>query len=402
MTLPQINNMSFENLLEITKKSFEKKHSTSEIQINMARDEKPPSGLIIDTPLFEFLLDRRFLALGRFYYAWGKKGSGKTSFFYELAKIFQANNGDVIWIETEHAADLDYAAKQGVDLTRMAIVHPSTLEEALDIAEEFIRNMPKAYPDGDTPVLICLDSIAGCALSYEIDERHTITDTMPGTHARLLARWYREMELPLANEKCIFLALNQQKDKIGGITYNLEDDAPESLIGGNAPLFSSTYQFKFYKLKDIVTEDEYGVERKVGTKLKIVCKRNKLGREGNKQFIEVNLYERGGIDFWTPLVKKLAAEYKILVTDAHAGWYKWNIPNTEYIDLKTNEKKIIPTEESFRDTELALMIKQSETAKNKIREVFGIPPLPAAKDIEELERERKQKRKRKKSLTDEE
>ena len=393
--------MALQDLIALTKKRFEKKKPDADLEFALASEAKPVTGLTVGNPLLEFILDRRFLPYGRFYLAYGKKGSSKTSLFYELAKTFQKNGGDVIWLETENAADLEYAAKQGVDLERMVVMHPNSLEEALLLAEEFIRNMPKAYPDGNTPVLICLDSIAGSATEYELDQSHTIQDTMPGTHARLLSRWYREMEKPLANEKCVFLVLNQLKVKIGAMGYG--EDAQDSMIGGEAPLFSSTYQWKMKKKEELVAEDVNGAKRKVGSRHIIQCKRNKLGREGKGQEIEVDLYIDGGMDWWSPLVRKLGNEYSSLVKKSGAYYY-WVPEGTKYVKTENGEsvEEVIDTEQAFREPELAVILASSPEAQELIRNAFGIPALPSEEEVEEVEKERKQKRSKKKaSLTDE-
>ena len=387
-------------LLETTAKQFKKKFKDSDTEFRLAKDEKPVTGLIVDNPLFEYILDRRFLAYGRFYLTYGKKGSCKTSLFFDLAKTFQRNGGGVVWLETENAADLDYAKKQGVDIDQLQLIHPQTLEEALNVAELYIRNLPKLDPDGKTPILICLDSIAGSATEYERDTSNNITDTTPGAHARLLSRFYREMEHPLANEHCVFLALNQLKEKIGGMG-GFGEEQPESMMGGNAPLFSSTYQWKMSYTGTLKKKNDLGVERKYGSTHKIQCKRNKLGREGNMQNIEFDLYINGGIDWYSPLVRKLGKDgYTNLVTSAGAR-HTWKVDGVTYRKDDGSEL-LIPTDAGYYDRDLAAMIGRSEQAKELIRAAFEIPDLPTAEQVEEVEKERLTKRKKKKTLDEDE
>lgn len=386
--------------LQSTEKQFRKKFSDSETEFSLAKDLKPATGLIVDNPLFEFILDRRFLAYGRFYLAYGKKGSSKTSIFFDLAKLFQRNKGIVIWLETEHADDRDYAAKQGVDMDNLIVQHPKSLEEGLSLAEMYIRNLPKEDPDGTTPVLICFDSLAGATSEYEMDQSHSIYDMMPGTHARMLSRFYSEMAVPLGMENCVFLALNQLKEKIGGMGWS--EESKESMKGGNAPLFSSTYQWKMADAGDYVAPDENGVERKVGSKHKISCVRNKLGREGKGQDVEFDLYIKGGIDWFTPLVRKLG-DYSNIVQKS-GGYYYWKLANTEYVHFGEEgqkENRVIDTEQAYRDLEMARMIAASPAAKEVIRKAFGIPDLPTSDEVKVIETERLTKRKKKaKSLAD--
>lgn len=394
--------MALADLVALTKKSFMKTRPESEVKFILASEEPPPVGMPVNNPLLEFILDQRFLTLGRFYLAYGKKGAAKTSIFYEFVKIFQKAGGDAVWIETENAADLKYAAKQGVDLSRLMIHHPSSLEEALTLAEGYIRNMPKAYPDGDTPVLIALDSVA-VGTDYETMATHSITDVQPGLHARLLSRFYREMAGPLGRERCLMLVLNQLKNKIGGFGYG--EDAQDALLGGEAQFFASTYHWKFHKIEEFMDTDPIsGAERKVGSKHKIQCKRNKLGREGKGQEIEVDLYIDGGMDFWCPLVRKLGKDYGNLVTKS-GGFYYWKPVGTAYFTTGPDGVQVnstIDPEQAFREDELAVVLANSPEACDLIRRDFGIPDLPPPEVVEQIEKERKSKRAKKaKGLNDE-
>jgi len=398
------NNDIFNKLRDKLKSQFQKAYKDSDTVFQKASEEKPPTGLIVDNPLLEFVLDRRFMAYGRFYLIYGEKGSCKTSLFYDLCKLVQRNKGKVIWLETENAIDLDYAKKQGVDLDDVLLVHPQTLEEALNIAERTIRLLKDEDPEGDMPVLICLDSIAGSVTEYEQDATNDMTNTVPGAHARLLSRFYREMEHPLANEHCIFLALNQQKSKIGGFGFSAESKI--SLMGGEAPRFSSTYQWSMDKLGELKQKNKNNkAERKYGSKHEIKCIRNKLGREGPSQKVEFDLYIDGGIDWYSPLVRKLGEEYGDLVDYSSATKTRWKIADVHYIKADGTDG-IIPTGTDKDDSEtygvmherqLAQMIASSTQAKEIIRTAFGIPPLPAEEVVQEVEKERKAKRNKKKA-----
>lgn len=382
--------MALSDLLELAKKQFIKKNPDVELEFNSADKEKPATGLLVNNPLLEFILDRRFLAYGRFMLLYGKKGSSKTSLFLDFIKLFQKNQGDAIWIETEHAIDLDYAKKQGVDLTRVSVLHPDTLEQGLELAEGLIRNMPKAYPDGNTPVLIGYDSIAGSAVEDEIDSSKSITDVVVGKHARLLARFYREMEKPLAAEKCVFMVLNQLKNKIGAMGYG--DDYQDALIGGEAQFFHSSYHFKMSKTAELAVKvGEDGAERKIGSQHKIRCLRNKLGREGKGQDVELDLYIDGGIDWWSPLVRKLGKQGYDSVLTRKGGYYYWTSPGIKYKNADGVET-VIDTEQAFRESELGKIIKDSPAAQEEVRKAFGIPALPSETQVQEIESERKKKR----------
>ena len=385
--------MGIEDLLKLTQKQFQKKFKDSETEFQMAADAKPPTGIIVDNPMLEYVLDRRFLAFGRCVLVYGKKGCSKTSLFFDFAKLFQRNGGDVVWLETEHAADLDYARKQGVNLDKMVLQQPATLQETLSLAKAYITNMPEAYPDGNTPLLICIDSIAGCTHDWEVEESQGFGLTKVGEHARICSHFYRDIIGPLSHEKCVLLVLNQLKDKIGVPSWGPE--APEALIGGEAQRFHSTYQFKMQYIKPIMQTDDTGAERKFGSKHRILCTRNKLGREGANQEAHFDLYITGGIDWWTSLVRMVADNYSHLIGGASTGWYTWKTPDTKYID-KDGTEKVIDITKKYRDQELAQIIYGSVPAKELIRQNFKIPDLPPTEVVKAIEEENKMKRGKKK------
>lgn len=391
--------MAINDLLSLIQKDFKRKYKDDAPEIKMADDVAPASGLIVDNPLLEYILDRRFLAYGRCYLSYGRKGNAKTSLFFYLAKLFQQNGGDVIWVETEKAADLDYARKQGVDTSRLIIPEVDSLQQALTAVETTIANLPKAYPDGDTPVLICLDSIGGAITEYELDSKISVGESRVGEHARIMSSFYRRIVNPLSHEKAIFLGLNQLKDKIGGMTFGTEPG--EALLGGDAQRFHSTYQWKVDRTKDMVMAGENGAERKIGSKHLITGKRNKLGREGNAQRVEFDLYINGGIDWYSPLVRKLGAEYNKPLSKT-GGWYTWDIPNTPYTAVVDGvvQTLTIDTDKKYRESELGVIISQSTAAKELIRKEFEIPDLPSQEVVAEIEQANKKKRSRKKSNED--
>jgi recombination protein RecA len=391
--------MSLQALLDKTKTTFTKKYKDTNVKFQLANKELPPTGLIIDNPGLEHALDRRFIAYGRCYLLYGKKGNSKTSLLFDLFKLFINNGGDAIWIETEHAGDLDYARKQGIDVDgeHFTIQQPATLEEGLTLAKDYIKNYTGLYPDGDGPPLIIgFDSIAGTMTEYE-EENNKIGENKVGNHAKLMADFYRKIVEPLACENIIFVACNQLKDRIGGMSFGVEPG--EAMLGGEAPRFSSTYQWKVVRTKDLTAKDDYGVDRKIGSRHELIVRRNKLGREGNSQWVEFDLYINGGIDWYSPQVRNAAEVYTDLVEKATGGYYYWKIPNITYYAVENDEKgnvvsvpKIVDTEKKYREQEMALIFRDSPEIKQILRTRDGIPPLPTEDVVQEVKKENKKKR----------
>jgi recombination protein RecA len=386
--------MDLEGYLSSIKKSFGKtfKSENVNLELNTVAKELPPTGIVLDNPLLEYAFDRRFMAYGRCYLLYGKKGCAKTTFLFELAKLFQRNGGKMLWVETENAPDFDYMRRQGVDDTGVIYHNPKSLEEALTLCKIAIQSYSK-HSDGKTPIMIALDSIAGASTNYERDQ-DVIGQTKVGEHAKLMSAFYRHIIPYLECENMIFVATNQLKEQIGGMT-GFGTEKPEALIGGEAQRFNSTYQFKVARIKDLLVEDHMGVKRKAGSTHSLVVKRNKLGREGNSQTIQFDNYIEGGIDSASPLVRKLGEEYPSLVAK-NGGWYTWKPKGTRY-DIKTEqmtEAGEISVDKKFRESELGFVLMHSHEAKEMVRQAFSIPDMPPPEIEQEIEKVNKTKRKR--------
>lgn len=391
--------MDFDAYLSSIKKNFGKTFKTEAVnlELNTVDKELPPTGIVLDNPLLEYAFDRRFMAYGRCYLLYGKKGCSKTTLLFDLAKTFQKAGGRMFWIETENAPDFRYMELQGVDPSRVHYHNPKSLEEALTLCKITIENYSK-HTDGKTPVLVALDSIAGGCTEYEKDQ-DVIGQTKVGEHAKLMSAFYRNIIPYLECENMVFVATNQLKEQIGGMT-GFGTEKPEALIGGEAQRFNSTYQFKVARISDILTEDHMGVKRKSGSVHTLTVKRNKLGREGNSQKIEFDVHINGGIDWYSPLVRKLGDAYGALVGKT-GGWYTWKEPDTKYTIINADGSKIegeIDPSKKYRENELGYIIANSADARECIRKAFSIPEMPTDEVQKEIEIVNKSKRKKKSEL----
>lgn len=391
--------MDFEGYLNSIKKNFGKtfKSENVNLELNTVDKELPPTGIVLDNPLLEYAFDRRFMAYGRCYLIYGKKGCSKTTMLFDLAKVFQKAGGKMFWVETESAPDFNYMRLQGVDDKHVIYHNPRSLEEALTLCKYIIENYSK-YSDGKTPIMVALDSIAGAATDYERDQ-DIIGQQKVGEHAKLMAAFYRNVIPYLECENMVFVATNQLRDNISATGPGFGMEKPEALIGGEAQRFNSTYQFKVARIKDMLQEDHMGVKRKSGSVHTLTVKRNKLGREGNSQKIEFDIHINGGIDWYSPLVRMLGDNYSALVGKT-GGWYNWKIPDTKFILNVDGEAQegTIDTDKKFREAELAYLLANSSDAKEHVRKAFAIPDMPSEEIIEEINTTNKARRKKKSEL----
>jgi len=134
--------MDFEGYLNSIKKNFGKtfKSDNVNLELNTVDKELPPTGIVLDNPLLEYAFDRRFMAYGRCYLVYGKKGCSKTTMLFDLAKVFQKAGGKMFWVETESAPDFNYMRLQGVDDKNVIYHNPRSLEEALTLCKYIIES----------------------------------------------------------------------------------------------------------------------------------------------------------------------------------------------------------------------------------------------------------------------
>src|SRR5512134_945204 len=77
---------------------------------------------------------------GRIVEIFGPEGSGKTTLTCSIIASAQRRGGMAAFIDAEHAFDVGYAKKIGVDIDNLLISQPDTGEQALEIAEVLIRS----------------------------------------------------------------------------------------------------------------------------------------------------------------------------------------------------------------------------------------------------------------------
>lgn len=178
---------------------------------------------------------------GRIVELYGSEGSGKTMFAVMAAKNVLKMGGEVYYIDVEHGLSPQWAAKLGMDLNRIVVRSPESLEAALAIMEVIAERRRNA----ENPTLIVWDSIAG-SLSRKMgpDERDILTDDpQPGVEAKTINWFFRRGILRvIKHSRIVFLAINQTRDRIG-IMYGEKETTP----GGRSIRFFASLRVKLRK-----------------------------------------------------------------------------------------------------------------------------------------------------------
>jgi recombination protein RecA len=193
---------------------------------------------------------------GRVLEVFGPESSGKTTLALHIAAEAQVTGGMVAFVDAEHALDVGYARKLGVDVDSLLVSQPDTGEQALDIAEILVRS-------GGVDVLI-VDSVAALVPRAEIEG--DMGDSHMGLQARLMSQALRKLTGAISKSKTCVIFINQIRMKIGVMFGN-----PETTTGGNALKFYATQRLDIRRIGAIKEGDQI-----VGNRTRVKVVKNKI------------------------------------------------------------------------------------------------------------------------------
>ena len=196
------------------------------------------------------------LPRGRIVEIYGPESPGKTTLSLHCIAEGQKNNGNVAFIDVEHALDPTYAAALGVDVDSLLVSQPDTGEDALEIAEALIRS-------GAIDVIV-IDSVAALVPKAEIEGE--MGDSHVGLHARLMSQALRKLAGAINKSNCVAIFINQLREKVGVVYGN-----PEVTTGGRALKFYSSVRIDIRKQEVLKQNGEM-----IGAHTKAKVVKNKL------------------------------------------------------------------------------------------------------------------------------
>jgi recombination protein RecA len=193
---------------------------------------------------------------GRITEIYGPESSGKTTLALHVIAEAQKQGGVAAFIDAEHALDIHYAGRLGVNVDDILVSQPDYGEQALEIAEILIRS-------GAVDVIV-VDSVAALVPKAEIDGN--IGDAHVGLQARLMSQTMRKLTGILKRTNTAMIFINQIRMKIGVMFGN-----PETTTGGNALKFYSSMRVDIRKMAAIKDGEEV-----IGTRTKVKIVKNKV------------------------------------------------------------------------------------------------------------------------------
>lgn len=194
---------------------------------------------------------------GRIVEIYGPESSGKTTLTLHIAAEAQKNGGVAAFVDAEHALDVMYAKKLGVNVDELLVSQPDTGEQALEIVDMLVRS--------GAVDLVIVDSVAALTPKAEIEGE--MGDSHMGLQARLMSQALRKLTGTISRSNCTVIFINQIRMKIGVMFGN-----PETTTGGNALKFYSSVRMDVRKIASI----KQGEEEVVGNRTRVKVVKNKV------------------------------------------------------------------------------------------------------------------------------
>ena len=285
------------------------------------------------------------LPRGRVVEIYGPESSGKTTLTLQVIAEMQKLGGTCAFIDAEHALDVQYAQKLGVNLQELLISQPDTGEQALEIVDALVRS--------GSVDLVVIDSVAALTPKAEIEGE--MGDSLPGLQARLMSQALRKLTGSINRTNTMVIFINQIRMKIG-VMFG----SPETTTGGNALKFYASVRLDIRRIGSIKKGEEV-----IGNETKVKVVKNKVAPPFKTAEFDI-LYGHG-ISREGEVID-MGVEAKIL--EKSGSWYAYN--GEKIGQGKDNAREFLK-----ENPDLAIEI------ENKVRQEMGIPLLPGAMAAED-------------------
>ena len=280
------------------------------------------------------------LPRGRVVEIYGPESSGKTTLTLQVIAEMQKQGGQCAFVDAEHALDIQYAQKLGVNLQDLLISQPDTGEQALEIVDSLVRS--------GAVDLIVIDSVAALTPKAEIEG--DMGDSLPGLQARLMSQALRKLTSTIKKTNCMVIFINQIRMKIG-VMFG----SPETTTGGNALKFYASVRLDIRRTGTIKKGEEA-----IGNETRVKVVKNKVSPPFETAEFDI-LFGEG-----------ISREGEIIdmgvtarIVEKSGAWYAYN--GEKIGQGRDNAREFLRENRAL-----------AHEIENKVRESLGIALLPAA------------------------
>jgi recombination protein RecA len=239
------------------------------------------------------------LPRGRVVEIFGPESSGKTTLTLHAVAEIQKTGGVAAFIDAEHALDLNYAKKLGVQADDLLVSQPDTGEQALEIAETLVRS--------GAVDLVVIDSVAALVPRAELEGE--MGDAHMGLQARLMSQALRKLTAAISKSNTTVIFINQIRMKIGVMFGN-----PETTTGGNALKFYASIRLDIRRIESLKDGQEV-----IGNRVRVKVVKNKMAPPFRQAEFDVLFSE--GISRMGELID-LGTEKGFI--EKSGAWYSYN------------------------------------------------------------------------------
>ncbi len=287
---------------------------------------------------------------GRIIEIYGPESSGKTTVCLHIIAEAQKKGGLAAFVDTEHALDVNYAQRLGVNLDTLLLSQPEFGEQALEIVETLVRS--------NAIDVIIIDSVA--ALTPRVEIEGEMGDAQMGSQARLMSQAMRKLNAAIGKSRTTVVFTNQLRSKIGVIYGN-----PETTTGGNALKFYASVRMDIRR-KDVLKEGN----EIIGNRVRVKVVKNKVAPPFKE--VEFDIMYNEGISKIGDLLD-IGTEYGVI--QKSGSWYTYG---EERVQGRDALKKVL--------TENADLLKKLEEEVKKLlneNQSFNINKQEKKANIEE-------------------
>ena len=210
----------------------------------------------------------------------------------------QRLGGIAAFVDAEHALDVGYARKLGVDVDNLLVSQPDTGEQALEIAEVLIRS--------NAIDVVVIDSVAALVPRAEIEGE--MGDTHVGLQARLMSQALRKLTGAVNRSNTAVIFTNQIRIKVG-VMFG----SPETTSGGRALKFYASLRLDIRRIGAI--KDGQDV---IGNRTRVKVVKNKCAPPFKQAEFDIQYNE--GVSH-TALLIDLGVDHEIV--EKSGSWFSY-------------------------------------------------------------------------------